>query len=691
MNRLKITVFLSALCLLATEASSQKIINHSFPRIATLQWGGGTPEWLSKFDLVITTNSDSLRIREVKRINPNAYTLATTDWNAGVAIRVAGDPNSVPAQWRTRTSTGAYFNPSGSPSNPYLLDITNFCATYNAERYNQALPRVLMQTTDWSAFDGINSDGSWTFPWGATDIDLDRNGLNDFTEPGKGPAWIKQQWETGYRTAMDTLRALYKGRWGNPNAKMIAYWSISDTMCSGVVNGVGWENAPDHGPTFTLWKPLIDQWESGGTLPRINYVCAAVRYDSVHAPARKKDYFRFMRWMLGITLLNDSYFMLDDDAGNHYYNFYYDEYDVPLGYPTGKAQMLPNGCWVRFFDGGVSIVNPTNSTQVVAGNDLANLQGYQGPYHKFRGNQDPLWNDGSLFQSVTLRSTPASWTGSTQNVGDAIILLRNPVTIVSDIIVDNAYGATSPGSPEAFQSGFSWNDMAGNAPNPVWHTGPEWDGVSMPQSWRSTYAAPGIGTASAVFRPTINISGRYNVYEWHGWRGTYQSSYTQATNVPCRVAYSNGQTTLSIDQSKNFGQWNLLGTFRFVSGGNSSVTISNNANGSVVANAFKFEYVSEVTKAVNEEYLPKTSHLSQNYPNPFNPTTTISFGLSGTAFVVLRLYDIVGRLVRTLVDKEMSGGSYQVTLDASGLASGVYVYRMQAGEFVSSMRCIVLK
>jgi hypothetical protein len=213
----------------------------------------------------------------------------------------------------------------------------------------------------------------------------------------------------------------------------------------------------------------------------------------------------------------------------------------------------------------------------------------------------------------------------------------------------------------------------------------------MTQSWKSIYAAPGNGSASAVFSPTINVSGLYNIYEWHGWRGDYQDSYLEATNVPCRVAYSNGVKTLTVDQSKHFGQWNLLGTFRFASGGNASVTITNNANGSVIANAFKFQYIGEVTKDVNEEYIPQKLRLSQNYPNPFNPSTTIRFELSGTAFVVLRLYDMLGRLVRTLVEKEMAGGSYQVTLDASGLASGVYVYRIQAGEFVSSMRCILLK
>lgn len=83
--------------------------------------------------------------------------------------------------------------------------------------------------------------------------------------------------------------------------------------------------------------------------------------------------------------------------------------------------------------------------------------------------------------------------------------------------------------------------------------------------------------------------------------------------------------------------------------------------------------------------------LGQNFPNPFNPTTQIKFEVSDAKFVSLRLYDMVGRLVRTLIEKEMAEGSYQVTLDAGGLASGVYLYTMRAGTFFAARRCLVLK
>ncbi len=88
---------------------------------------------------------------------------------------------------------------------------------------------------------------------------------------------------------------------------------------------------------------------------------------------------------------------------------------------------------------------------------------------------------------------------------------------------------------------------------------------------------------------------------------------------------------------------------------------------------------------------PTHFSLDQNYPNPFNPTTAISYQLSANSFVSLKVYDILGREVTTLVNEKQSAGSYQVTFDASRLASGVYFYRLTAGSFVSVKKLVLLK
>jgi len=88
---------------------------------------------------------------------------------------------------------------------------------------------------------------------------------------------------------------------------------------------------------------------------------------------------------------------------------------------------------------------------------------------------------------------------------------------------------------------------------------------------------------------------------------------------------------------------------------------------------------------------PATYSLSQNYPNPFNPTTVISYQLPTAAIVRLVVYDLIGREVAVLVDEMKNAGTYEVRFDGSNLASGVYFYRIQAGDFTKARRLLLLK
>jgi len=83
--------------------------------------------------------------------------------------------------------------------------------------------------------------------------------------------------------------------------------------------------------------------------------------------------------------------------------------------------------------------------------------------------------------------------------------------------------------------------------------------------------------------------------------------------------------------------------------------------------------------------------LSPNYPNPFNPTTTISFALPTATTVNLTVYDLSGRQVATLVNGWRVAGTHEVTFDGSNLASGVYTYRLQAGDFIANGKMALMK
>lgn len=83
--------------------------------------------------------------------------------------------------------------------------------------------------------------------------------------------------------------------------------------------------------------------------------------------------------------------------------------------------------------------------------------------------------------------------------------------------------------------------------------------------------------------------------------------------------------------------------------------------------------------------------LNQNFPNPFNPTTKISFQIPNNEYVTLKIYDVVGQDVKTLLNSEMQKGKYDIDFNASQLSSGIYFYRIQAGKFIDTKKLILLK
>ncbi|MBS1552172.1 MAG: T9SS type A sorting domain-containing protein, partial [Bacteroidetes bacterium] len=102
-----------------------------------------------------------------------------------------------------------------------------------------------------------------------------------------------------------------------------------------------------------------------------------------------------------------------------------------------------------------------------------------------------------------------------------------------------------------------------------------------------------------------------------------------------------------------------------------------------------FEYF-ELAEEVNIG-IPDKFELSQNYPNPFNPVTNLEFGIAKLGFVTLKIYDVLGRELVTLVNEIKEPGYYKIKFDAGNLSSGVYFYRMTAGDFVAVKKFVVMK
>ncbi len=89
--------------------------------------------------------------------------------------------------------------------------------------------------------------------------------------------------------------------------------------------------------------------------------------------------------------------------------------------------------------------------------------------------------------------------------------------------------------------------------------------------------------------------------------------------------------------------------------------------------------------------VPLTFELLQNYPNPFNPTTNIGFRIANSELVTLKVYDVLGREISTLVNEVRPAGVYTIRWDASALPSGVYFYRLRAGDFIQTKKLVLTK
>ncbi len=98
-----------------------------------------------------------------------------------------------------------------------------------------------------------------------------------------------------------------------------------------------------------------------------------------------------------------------------------------------------------------------------------------------------------------------------------------------------------------------------------------------------------------------------------------------------------------------------------------------------------------VSVARDPSVIPTGYKLSQNYPNPFNPSTTIRFELPAAGLTTLRVYDVMGREVRVLVNEHLDAGSYSTTFDASGLPSGTYIYVLTSGSYRQANKMILMK
>ena len=174
---------------------------------------------------------------------------------------------------------------------------------------------------------------------------------------------------------------------------------------------------------------------------------------------------------------------------------------------------------------------------------------------------------------------------------------------------------------------------------------------------------------------------------WTPMAGMYTNPGVGSFQPPGQPLYDGTQLTWlkeSIDLSSYLGQQIKL---RFLLKADGYVQ----ADGWYIddINIIAFEFVPTGTDPITE--VVKNYSLEQNYPNPFNPTTEIDFIISEAGQATLKVFDILGNEVSTLVNEQKAAGKYKLTFDASNLPSGVYFYTLQSGSFVSTKKMVLLK
>ena len=190
-------------------------------------------------------------------------------------------------------------------------------------------------------------------------------------------------------------------------------------------------------------------------------------------------------------------------------------------------------------------------------------------------------------------------------------------------------------------------------------------------------------------------SGNYDISAW--WATGPGNSY----DTKFEISDGSNFSEISKTQKINGGQWNHLMSFEHKSDNPIEIKVLGNTTGLVIADAFRLIYSSPVT-SVNLEIIPSDFKLYQNYPNPFNPSTTIRYSVPSRIAtfndggnVILKVYDILGRLVTTLVDEYQSPGEYKVIFNASSLnnklASGTYFYRLKIGGNLETKKMVLIK
>jgi len=223
--------------------------------------------------------------------------------------------------------------------------------------------------------------------------------------------------------------------------------------------------------------------------------------------------------------------------------------------------------------------------------------------------------------------------------------------------------------------------------------GSGWFPSANPGYWSTTPAMlhqRGNGEAYALFRAALKPA----MYEIYGW---WVAAFNRCTDTPFIIHHQNGVDTITVDQTMNGSKWNLIGSYQFYGDTSDAVIISDAATKGtyIVADAIRFvTYDTSSTSSVRliDKTAPQKSYqLEQNYPNPFNSATKIVFSLLESEAITLKIYNLLGEEIFTLIDEMKEAGHYEYVFQAADLSSGIYLYSLTGTNFFEIKKMIFIK
>lgn len=214
------------------------------------------------------------------------------------------------------------------------------------------------------------------------------------------------------------------------------------------------------------------------------------------------------------------------------------------------------------------------------------------------------------------------------------------------------------------------------------------------QAWHAAITLNGVPANNIACGPFLSLPPAVQVGTPVNVKGRLRNIGTaNQTNIPVKFFVNNVEQTPALNLNLNSYQtdsvtkvWtpSVSGTYelKFVS----ALATDNNRNNDTVKAT-----VSVFTGITSTGEVPKTFSLSQNFPNPFNPVTNISFGLPKNSFVKITLYDILGKELKVILNENKAAGTYTIDIDASEFVSGVYFYKIEAGDFTDVKKMMLVK